>query len=125
MTRLLAIAALLPCLAGAAPSPPTAAEKALVRTEIGKLLKDPSSAQYRWPERRHDTTYCGWVNAKNSFGGYEGYRPFIINIIRVDKLSPMVAAGHLIDLEQDELFARMCERAGLDLSVPALEFPAE
>jgi hypothetical protein len=41
-------------------------------------LKDPESADFRNVSVAQDgLTVCGEVNAKNSFGGYVGYRPFL------------------------------------------------
>lgn len=42
---------------------------------------DPGSAQFKGltrssPGYRPERTICGFVNAKNSFGGYVGFRPF-------------------------------------------------
>lgn len=45
---------------------------------IGATLKDPDSSQFRGlflnPSK---TALCGEVNAKNSYGGYVGFRPFV------------------------------------------------
>jgi hypothetical protein len=57
-------------------------------TEMGKeqldaILKDPDSAKYKdvgaysAPMAKGSVTFCGRVNAKNSFGGYGGYERFI------------------------------------------------
>lgn len=49
-----------------------------LQDKVAATLKDPSSAQFRninLVERT--TTLCGEVNAKNSFGGYVGFRPFV------------------------------------------------
>ncbi|CAM5385783.1 hypothetical protein RLIN73S_02846 [Rhodanobacter lindaniclasticus] len=47
---------------------------------VASKLKDPESAHFT------DVTIsdkgnlvCGWVNAKNSFGGYAGFRPFVVS----------------------------------------------
>lgn len=41
-------------------------------------LKDPASAQFRNVElKAGGTILCGEINAKNSFGGYVGFRPFV------------------------------------------------
>lgn len=41
-------------------------------------LKDPGSAQFRSMElKAGGTVLCGEINAKNSFGGYVGFRPFV------------------------------------------------
>lgn len=50
-------------------------------------LKDPDSAKFRG-ERRGAFAVCGEVNAKNSFGGYVGFRRYV------------VAAGYAV-FEQD------------------------
>lgn len=44
-------------------------------------LKDPGSAQLtnlQVIEGRAGTTLCGKINAKNSYGGYVGARPFVV-----------------------------------------------
>jgi hypothetical protein len=51
-----------------------------VQTVVARTLKDPDSAKFdsiaagRAPDGR--VFVCGWVNAKNSFGGYVGRQPF-------------------------------------------------
>ena len=59
-----------------------AANGATVASAKAKLtiqLKDPDSAQFTGivVAAEHGLV-CGWVNAKNSFGGYVGYRPFFV-----------------------------------------------
>jgi hypothetical protein len=57
-------------------------------TEMGKaqleaILRDPGSAEYRDvaayspAAAKGGVTFCGYVNAKNGFGGYGGYERFI------------------------------------------------
>jgi len=44
-----------------------------------EALKDPSSAKFRHVvAMRESAGYCGEVNAKNSYGGYVGYRKFYV-----------------------------------------------
>lgn len=53
--------------------------EAAVVAGVGAALRDPDSARYRLPtvsSMADATSYCGCVNAKNGFGGYEGQRPF-------------------------------------------------
>lgn len=52
-----------------------AAKVVAVKTVIVNGLKDPDSAKFRNVKVKWDTV-CGEVNAKNSFGGYVGYRRF-------------------------------------------------
>ncbi len=49
---------------------------ALGHQAVLRQLKDPDSASFR-NERRGKMAVCGEVNAKNSFGGYVGYRRFV------------------------------------------------
>jgi hypothetical protein len=47
---------------------------------VGRRLKDPGSAIYadiRWNHQQTNPIACGTVNAKNSFGAYEGATEFI------------------------------------------------
>jgi hypothetical protein len=56
------------------------------------------------------TTVCGEVNAKNSYGGYVGFRPFVASIsdkadaaiVQVD--NPRDSGSHMIYVE----FAKGC-----------------
>jgi hypothetical protein len=46
-------------------------------------LRDPGSAQYKdvtahvFPEDHKIYVFCGYVNSKNGFGGYTGFKPFV------------------------------------------------
>jgi len=49
---------------------------------VEEVLLDPGSVTYRTIiTKKNDgyVTVCGEVNAKNSLGGYVGYKPFIYN----------------------------------------------
>jgi hypothetical protein len=61
--------------------PLTDAEKKIITSAHGSDLKDPQSAQYRWADliiepsaKGAEFAYCFQVNAKNSYGGYTGFR---------------------------------------------------
>ena len=56
-------------------------EHALITDSYGRVLKDAASAQYRMQpipladnQKDGTTIYCFEVNAKNSYGGYAGYK---------------------------------------------------
>lgn len=78
------------------------------QTESGKALvarlKDPGSAEFGsvWTDGGNA---CGWVNAKNSFGGYVGIQRFIANpnsaLLERDPASPEV-------LSFDEMWELAC-----------------
>ena len=50
------------------------------RQQVAAQLKDPASAQFRnvRSSTLRETDVCGEVNAKNSFGGYTGFKRFIV-----------------------------------------------
>lgn len=57
--------------------------KALAETTVRAALKDPDSAKFG-PEMKlygpkDNFLACGTVNAKNGYGGYVGYVPFMIS----------------------------------------------
>lgn len=72
---LLALAVLL--ASADAPRDLTAAETAAIKTVVEDKLKDPESARFKWEKWNGGIYYCGMVNAKNSYGGYVGFVPFI------------------------------------------------
>lgn len=51
--------------------------------QVRNLLKDPDSAQFkdvRLVDYRDGKVVCGRVNAKNSYGGYVGYKQFVAGV---------------------------------------------
>lgn len=69
-------------LATAQASSPTASAKlqAAIKSYWSTELKDASSARWLWPKQKSALLYCGWVNAKNSFGGYAGWTPYVVDL---------------------------------------------
>ncbi len=55
--------------------PPSQADEAKAKAAVKRVLKDPSSAMFEGLFT-HPGAVCGFVNSKNSFGGYVGRRPF-------------------------------------------------
>jgi hypothetical protein len=105
----------------ALPSKPlTAANKQQIATAIRNLLKDPDSARFRWPAVREWGLYCGWVNAKNSYGGYTGFQPFMI--IGGVGDGPRSDGKFLVIKAEigggDGIVEKMCVDHGFDMSGP-------
>jgi len=90
MKRLLTIAAFAALLAGcqtaqvepelSTPVPLAPYQIAAIQEGVKAALKDPESARFgniKAGQRSNgDVVVCGWVNAKNGFGGYSGMEPF-------------------------------------------------
>lgn len=89
-----------------APKTPRTLSKAdveFVQTIIKRKLKDPDSAKFEGLEGWTTTTghafVCGWVNAKNGFGGYTGRKPFMASLTRSTASSSLdVVAKDSLDL---------------------------
>lgn len=50
------------------------------RSQVTYLLRDPSSAQFRNEKLVRNaagSALCGYVNGRNAFGGYVGFRQFV------------------------------------------------
>ncbi|MBB6578011.1 hypothetical protein HNP33_002079 [Comamonas odontotermitis] len=58
---------------------------AKAKAEVSKDFKDPESANfrnlgvYKSKTGKGRVSVCGEVNAKNAFGAYVGYRPFVVS----------------------------------------------
>jgi hypothetical protein len=58
--------------------PPSYANQ--VKSVVSEMLKDSESARWYLPSERNSVVYCGWFNAKNSYGGFAGWTAFYIKI---------------------------------------------
>jgi hypothetical protein len=63
---------------GLAVAPATGRQDAQIIAAVKAKLKDPVSAQFRDIKRLDNGNYCGWVNAKNSYGGFTGFSVFYV-----------------------------------------------
>ncbi|MFT3942080.1 hypothetical protein [Rhodopseudomonas sp.] len=110
----------LPPLAASETRELTATEKALLAKAFSADLKDPDSGRFKWarvPKTLSDGTidYCGLVNGKNSYGGYNGFKPFI-GVITVK--SGRITGGNIAaiadsDLRYADIVPKMCRQKGL------------
>lgn len=76
--------------------------KTLAMDIVRKQLKDPESARFSHVTyQKRTNNICGYVNAKNSYGGYVGDRSFVIVNGRVN-LSDGTSPAY------DEYIATMC-----------------
>ena len=87
-------------------------------------LKDPGSAQFKdlqWSidHEHYGVSLCGWVNAKNSFGGYVGFHPFAVTTKPL-KGSPegrLILPTEFDDSQTQRINVLMLEQAGCGLSL--------
>jgi hypothetical protein len=116
-TTVLLAALLLPMgvLAGA-PRAVNSAELAAIRAAVGERMKDPDSAKIRNVVAKRDGSsswvFCGEVNAKNSYGGYVGFRKFLgMLLVRANTAPIAVLVG--VDGGNETAVAQICASKGL------------
>ncbi len=100
-------------LAATQPVPFTETQKSAVSESVGKKLADPFSAKYEWQAVKSETVYCGMVNAKNQFGAYTGYKPFLVLYYINNKAKNLT----VIKTEMaPEVIMKMCIESGYTIS---------
>jgi hypothetical protein len=106
--------------------PVEAAMKQTIKSAVGRKLIDSVSAVYKWPnENINGAAYCGWVNSKNGFGAYTGFRPFMVIVTHANGPKGhgqfLLFSADIAD-STDEIntppIYNMCSQQGLDLSGP-------
>ncbi|WP_375786301.1 hypothetical protein ACE10Z_01085 [Bradyrhizobium sp. Pha-3] len=100
------------------------AERKIISGSYGADLKDPVSAQYRWPDliidpaaKGDEVGYCFRVNAKNSYGGYIGFRTIAGTVKRNNGKVVIYSykAGTSEDAILGDLAERVCRHWGYNL----------
>lgn len=93
---------------------------AAAKAAIADQLRDPDSAKFigvlgSHPKDSEDVMVCGFVNAKNAFGGYVGKTPFYVKLSSTDSMIEFRVGD-------DEMGASLvsihCSLAGIKLAVP-------
>lgn len=89
-------------------------EKAFIARAVSLNLKDPDSAKFLWlplvaHRRGYIYDYCLFVNAKNSYGGYEGFGKVYVQLF-------FEQHGRLTSAEE-----RLMSEFGNDVSTDATE----
>lgn len=106
-----------PAHAESLPRQLTNAEKQAIIASFKDKLFDGESARYRWPkvisgnEKAH--TYCGFVNAKNRYGAYVGFKQYV-SIFGPDGKGGIFAATLKIAGDDDStaIVAKVCAKDG-------------
>ena len=122
MRRLLMTVAALAAFGDAQARPMTLAEQKAVEAAVKAKLKDPASARFRHPKINIPAGdagmfYCGYVNAKNSLGGYAGDAEFAVGFAteikkgRPDTLAKVVEIGDADpESEDSQVVSLFCDR---------------
>lgn len=95
--------------------PPKPAAVAALKATAAKSFKDPDSAKWdrmqqaMRPNTKGEPTdvVCGYVNAKNSYGGYTGAKPFVFFVERND-LMVSGEGGDVQRVVMPDILKRFC-----------------
>lgn len=73
----------------------TSQDQAALASGLASRMKDPSSVQYRgirsFVTSGNQRIICGEYNAKNSFGAYTGFEPFLVRTYEDQPVSTLAA----------------------------------
>ena len=93
-----------------------------LKQTVGVYLKDDQSARWKLQQPTTLTVYCGWVNAKNSFGAYNGWEPFAIGYIKFSDDHARFISVPLFRRDPEDALAIFyfseCEKSGFSLDAP-------
>lgn len=109
--------------------PLTDDERISIENSVKENLKDPDSAKFYHGDFPYPDTamlYCGYVNAKNSYGGYTGKQLFS-NFVAINNkgrlVTPVMDYSHSTgEFYGQDIIAVSCASAGYDLPVKAKFF---
>ena len=96
----------------------TLPEKKIISDAVALSIKDPGSAQYRWPtipaSEEGQVNYCGMVNAKSPYPAYSGWQAYIVETqVSAGKVSSAVV-GLIAGGKDVEIVRKMCKKYELD-----------
>lgn len=100
----------------------SAAESRYVQAGVKRTLKDPESSRFQNLIASRDSkgviTVCGFVNARNSYGGYTGMQPFVgilLNKPALPKDSRFLVASFGSDRDKARGVIAACQAAGVQI----------
>lgn len=108
------------CSSNALARPMTLSEQKAVEAAVKAKLKDPASARFKHPKVNVPTGYagifyCGYVNSKNSYGGYAGDAEFAVGFAteikkgKPDTLATVVEIGDADpDSDSSQVMRQFC-----------------
>src|ERR1700733_12301371 len=96
----------------------TLPEKKVISDAVGLSIKDPGTAQFRWPQISAAgdgaVNYCGIINPKRPFPAYSGWQAYIVEAnVSGGKVSSAVV-GLIAGGKDVEIVRKMCKKYELD-----------
>jgi hypothetical protein len=96
----------------------TLPEKKVITDAVDLSIRDPGSAQFRWPQisatQDGSVNYCGMVNAKSPYPAYNGWQAYIVEAtVSAGKVSSAVV-GLIAGGKDVDIVRKMCKKYDLD-----------
>lgn len=96
----------------------TLPEKKIISDAVDLSIKDPGSAQFRWPQisatQDGSVNYCGMVNAKSPYPAYNGWQAYIVEAtVSAGRVSSAVV-GLIAGGKDVDIVRKMCKKYDLD-----------
>jgi hypothetical protein len=96
----------------------TPAEKDIISHAVSLSIKDPNTAQYRWPKisaaEEGSVNYCGMVNAKSPYPAYNGWQAYIVEATVTGGKVSSAVVGLIAGGKDVEIVRKMCKKYDLD-----------
>jgi hypothetical protein len=96
----------------------TLPEKKIITDAVALSIKEPASAQYRWPKisasEQGSVNYCGMVNAKSPYPAYNGWQAYIVEATVTGGKVSSAVVGLIAGGKDVEIVRKMCKKYDLD-----------
>ena len=96
----------------------TPPEKKVISDAVALSIKDPGSAQYRWPKisasDEGSVNYCGMVNAKSPYPSYNGWQAYIVEATVTGGRVSSAVVGLIAGGKDTDIVRKMCKKYNLD-----------
>ncbi len=97
----------------------TPAEKKAIMEAVGELLRNPTSAKYRWAKipaiiNDQSINYCSVVNAQSPYPAYNGEQAYIVEAQMANNRIKSAVMGLIAGGKDKSIVATMCAKYGLD-----------
>jgi hypothetical protein len=97
-------------------------EKKIIADAVGRVIKEPSSAKFRWAkfpgnDASGDVNYCASVNGKSALPGYSGNQLYIAVVGTQGGKVKTAVIGAIHGGADAHVVRALCKRYGLDPDV--------
>jgi hypothetical protein len=93
-------------------------EKQVIAEAVGRVIKDPASAKFRWAKfpaaANGDVNYCAAVNAKSALPGYSGNQLYIAVVGAANGKVASAVVGAIHGGGDAHVVRSLCKRYGLN-----------